>query len=69
MNISEKILDSINTLPESRQIEVFDFIEYLNQKTEKEEYNSWSNLSIISAMRGMEDEESIYTIDDLKEVY
>jgi hypothetical protein len=69
MNIPEKILNSINTLPKSKQLEVFDFIGYLNQKEEKEEYNSWSSLSIDSAMRGLEDEESIYTVDDLKEVY
>ena len=69
MNISEKIIENINTLPESKQMEVFDFMEYLKQKTEKEADQSWSELSVLSAMRGMETEESPYSEEDLKEKY
>ena len=69
MNISQKIIESIKTLPESKQIEIFDFVEYLKQKSEKEADIVWSNLSVTSAMRGMEDEESHYSETDLKEIY
>lgn len=69
MNITETIIETMKEFPESKQIEVFDFVEYLRQKTEKEADRSWSSLSIASAMRGMEDEESPYTINDLKEIY
>jgi len=69
MNISQKIIESIKTLPESKQIEIFDFVEYLKQKSEKETDEIWSNLSVASAMRGMESEESPYSQTDLKEIY
>jgi hypothetical protein len=66
MSIPEKIVDNIKTLPKSKQMELFDFVEYLKQK---EEDIAWSHLSIASAMRGMETEESPYTQNDLKEIY
>ncbi len=69
MSISKKIVETINMLPKSKQIEIFDFVEYLKQKTAQEENITWSNLSIASAMRGMETEESPYSKNDLKEVY
>ena len=69
MNISQKIIESMKTLPESKQIEIFDFVEYLKQKSEKEADKAWSNLSVASAMRGMEAEESPYSQTDLKEIY
>jgi len=69
MNISQKIIESIKMLPESKQIEIFDFVEYLKQKSEKETDKIWSNLSVASAMRGMESEESPYSQTDLKEIY
>ncbi len=72
MNISQKIIESIKTLPESKQIEIFDFVEFLKQKSEKEKKEMdkvWSNLSVASAMRGMEAEKSPYSQTDLKETY
>ncbi len=69
MSIPKKIVDSIKMLPKSKQIEIFDFVEYLKQKTEKEADKDWSGLSIASAMRGMEAEESPYSQNDLKEIY
>jgi hypothetical protein len=67
MSIPETIVDNIKTLPKSTQLELLDFVEYLKQKTEKEEDIAWSNLSIASAMRGMETEDSPYSQSDLKE--
>ncbi len=72
MSIPKNIVDSIRALPKSKQIEIFDFVEYLKQKAEqaeKEEDITWSNLSIASAMRGMETEEPLYSIGDLTEIY
>jgi hypothetical protein len=69
MKLSEKIIERVNDLPELKQLEVLDFVEYLKLKTEKEENKTWSDLSISSAMRGMENEESPYSIADLKDSF
>lgn len=60
MNLSERILIAVASLPESKQVEVLDFVEYLNLKTEKEENSNWNSFSITSAMRGMENEDPHY---------
>ena len=69
MNLSEKILTTVASLPEAKQVEVLDFVEYLKLKTENEESSDWSSFSITSAMRGMENEDSNYSVTDLKETY
>jgi len=69
MGIAEKIVENIRTLPESKQMEVLDFVEYLKLKTEKDEELAWENLSISSAMRGMENEDSPYSLNDLRETF
>lgn len=67
MVIAERIQTYLQRLPPSFQIEVFDFVEYLLAKVEREERAEWSNLSLTYAMRGMENEEiPAYTIADLK---
>jgi hypothetical protein len=74
MAIAEKIHKYIEELPKPFQEEALDFIEYLlmkakaNSVQQKEE--NWSSLSLISAMRGMEDEDTPLYIDaDLKVVF
>jgi hypothetical protein len=69
MNLSEKILTTVASLPESKQVEVLDFVEYIKLKTEKEESREWNNFSIATAMRGMENEDSNYSVTDLKETF
>ena len=69
MSLAERIIQNVKTLPESKQIEVLDFVEYLRLRTEKEENIEWIDLSLSSAMRGMEDEESPYSLNDLKETF
>lgn len=70
MTISEKILKHIQGLPEPLQVEVLDFVEYLESKVGKgkkgEEESEWSTLSLAFAMRGMKDEHSPYSLDDIK---
>ena len=66
MSLTEKIIENVNVLSESKQRQLLDFVEYLRAKTENEE---WADFSLSTAMRGMEDEKSSYSIDDLKEIY
>jgi len=53
--------------------EVLDFAEFLAARTQEQEARAeetqWSDLSLNSAMRGMEDEPEIYTRADLKESF
>jgi hypothetical protein len=56
-------------LPESKQIEILDFIEYLRVKTERQANIEWTDFSLSSAMRGMEDEQAPYSLNDLKESF
>ena len=74
MIITEKIQEYVQRLPAPLQSEVLDFIEYLLSKTERDiqrrEFESWSDLSLTSAMRGMENEETpSYTLADLKTLF
>jgi hypothetical protein len=73
MTVAEKILQHLRSLPEAMQAEVLDFVERLEAKARKgdgtEEDSNWSVLSLSQAMRGMESEPSLYTTDDLREVF
>lgn len=69
MSLTDKIIENVRSLPESKQMEILDFAEYLRAKIEKEERKEWMNLSLTSAMRGMEEEELTYSMNDLKETY
>jgi len=73
MTTSETIIQHLKSLPESEQREILDFVEFLKfrdqRSTTPEEDTSWSEFSLSSAMRGMEDEENSYTRGDLKESF
>ena len=69
MSLADKIINNVRSLPESKQIEVLDFIEYLRVKADRQEYTGWSDFSLSSAMRGMGNEESPYSLNDLKESF
>ncbi len=69
MSVAEEIVESVKKLPESKQIEILDFVQYIEQKNKQTINPSDSDISLTLAMRGMEDEEAIYTQNDLKEVY
>jgi hypothetical protein len=74
MAIAKKVHQYVQKLPELRQSEVLDFVEYLLAKMEREaaqqDERAWSNLSLALAMRGMEDENTpTYTVADLKLVF
>lgn len=74
MLVKEQIHEKIEKLPTSFQAEVLDFIQYLLVKLEREAIQEseldWSNFSLASAMRDMEDENApAYTMDDLKVIF
>jgi len=74
MLISEKIQENVQRLPEIFQVEVLDFVEYLLTKSEREAMRQdnleWSDFSLVSAMRGMEDEDvPLYSVADIKVVF
>ena len=66
MSLEEKIIEQVHKLPDYKKAEVLDFVEYLRSKTEEKD---WSEISLSSAMRGMENEESLYSLADLKESF
>lgn len=68
MDIVERIIEELKSIPESDQSEVLDFVEYLkSKKSRKEEDSRWAQFSLDSAMRGIEEEPSPYGIEDIKE--
>lgn len=69
MTIAEQLLNSIQDLPEELQKQVLDYSEYLKTRTIQEERIAWSNLSFESAMRGMEGEDSDYSMADIREAF
>jgi hypothetical protein len=66
MILEERIIEQLHKLPEDKKAEVLDFVEYLLSKTEEKD---WSEISLSSAMRGMENEASLYSLADLKESF
>ena len=69
MSIAEKIVEDLRVLPKSTQAEVLDFVEFLKTKAATGEDANWSAFSLGQAMRGLEDEPSLYSEQDLKEVF
>ncbi len=71
MTTAQAIVQQLAALPEGAQREVLDFVEFIKTRTvghgAGEEETAWSVFSLASAMRGMEDEASPYTLDDVKE--
>ena len=73
MTTSETIVQRLKSLPAYAQREVLDFIEFLESRQRehrvREDEFAWSAFSLASAMRGMEDEETPYTLADLREAF
>jgi len=65
MTIEEKIIQRIRDLPESRKAAVLEFVESMRDREESE----WSEISLSHALQGMEDEDTPYTLDDIKESF
>ena len=69
MNVAKRILKGILALPEAKQVEVLDFVEYLRSRQALTEDKEWADFSLASAMRGMEDETTQYTVEDIRETF
>jgi hypothetical protein len=71
MTTSETIVERLKSLPGPVQKEVLDFVEFLESKQAGSDLSDteWNRFSLASAMRGMEDEDSPYTRDDLKVLF
>ena len=72
MVLAEKIVEHLRRLPEEAQTEVLDFVEFLETRSKKSREGSedaWSSFSLAQAMRGLEDEEEIYGLEDLREAF
>ena len=69
MTVTEEIIKHVKTLPDAVQAEILDYVEYLESKTKKakDEKSKWSDFSLSRAMRGIESEISLYSLDDVKE--
>ena len=67
--IEQKISETVRKLPLSLQQELLDFVDFLLLKAERQEARGWRRFSLANAMRGMEREESLYTLEDLKVVF
>jgi hypothetical protein len=74
MNDKDLILAKLSKLSKEKQEQVINFIDFLSSKSiDMELHNEdldWSkfSLSLSQAMMGMEDEVSLYSLDDLKEI-
>jgi hypothetical protein len=73
MTTAQAIVQQLEALPENAQREVLDFVEFIKTRTAvhgaRDEETACSVLSLGPAMRGMEDEPSPYTLDDVKETF
>jgi putative addiction module component (TIGR02574 family) len=56
----------LTDLPQEKQREVLDVIENAAMRSGRAEHTEWTGFSLVSAMRGMEDERSLYTTGDMR---
>ena len=78
MSVSEQIVQRLNQLTEAEQIKVLDFVESLQTQNRQwqdsqvghpPEAALWSTFSLACAMRGLEDDPTEYTLEDLQESF
>ena len=76
MTVAETIYEKINLLPDDKQQEVFDFIDFISSRCNKKQAKTTNeeltddifvNFSMHHALRGIEDDPVNYTSEDLKE--
>lgn len=69
MTLAETILHRVQGMPESLQVEVLDFVAFLESQADAreqtQEESNWSRFSLSAAMRGMQDEQSAYSSSDI----
>ncbi|NPA31203.1 MAG: DUF2281 domain-containing protein [Chloroflexi bacterium] len=65
-DLESRIQQSIQQLPEPLLEELLDFVQFLLLKAEQQEMRAWNTWSLTMAMRGMEDEPELYSLEDIK---
>jgi hypothetical protein len=68
MSTAERIIHEIEGLRPEKQSEVLEFVEFLKEKERKLDEKALKDSCLSAAMRGMEDEESLYTESDIIEL-
>ena len=69
MSTAEQIIHEIAGLRPEKQSEVLEFVEFLKERERKSEDKAFKNGSLASAMRGMDDEDSLYSESDVIEKF
>jgi len=73
MTTAQAIAQRLMSLPEDAQREVLDFVEFVKsrrtEQTRNQKTRHGRRCHLRRPMRGMEDEESPYTLGDLKESF
>lgn len=64
MTLEEKIISQVHELPDAKKAEVLEFVNYLKLKNNDKDF---SGFSLSSSLRGMENEDTPYSLDDIKE--
>jgi hypothetical protein len=67
MTLAERISLEVQALPQAIQREVLDFVEFLKARRLHDEHEAWRSLSLTEAMRGLENEPDLYSVEDLHE--
>ena len=69
MALTDKIQEYLDKLSEPIQAEVLHYVEYLFERVSHQsiaEDRAWYNFSLTQMFRDAEDEEELYTLNDLK---
>ena len=69
MSTAERIIHEITELRPEKQSEVLKFVEFLKEKERTAGDNAFKEASLAAAMRGMEDEEDLYSESDIIEKF
>ena len=72
MGYAELIQQRLQTLPPDKQAEVYDFVEFIASRNQKAAPVDWtdeafSRLSMVQALRGLENDPVDYALTDVKE--
>jgi hypothetical protein len=73
MTLAQKSHAQVESLPESYQTKVLDFVESLEHKGKNQpaanddERAEWSRFALSHAMQELEDDEAVYSLEDVRE--
>lgn len=73
MSVTEQIIQRLNQLSETEQSEVLGFVDYLQtrgrERKQKQDTKQWTEFSLDSAMRGLEEDPVEYSIENIQETF